>query len=262
MANKKRIATTLGAMALTAVIAIGGTLAYLSTVTETKTNQFSSTADIKGKIEETEWDEKHPNGWTDYKPGEATSKDPKIVIEEGSAWTAMKLDFKDAAENKMDYARFSKYAAYDKINDGWKLIAKNGEGSELYMYTAAVDAEKDGGATKPLFNNITVNAGITTVHSSSVTKYFKRVVKTDENGVITSDETVEVGQNEVTGEDAYFDQDGNPVGAGSTLPKFSIDAKGYAIQTEGLTADQAAAELIKLANTDVNAGSNAYFTAL
>ena len=53
MANKKKIAMTLGAMALTAVVAIGGTLAYLSSVTETKTNTFSSSKDITTELKET-----------------------------------------------------------------------------------------------------------------------------------------------------------------------------------------------------------------
>lgn len=261
MANKKKIAMTLGAMALTAVVAIGGTLAYLSSVTETKKNEFTSSKNIGGTVEETEWDKKHPDGWTDYQPGESSAKDPKIVLTEGSssAWAAMRLDYLDAADNKLSYEKFQKYAAHDGINEGWKLIAQNGEGSDLYMYETVVT---DTAPTTPLFDNITVGAGITTVHSSSVTEFYKRVVEKDANGVIISDKTVMVGKEEVTGEDAYFDQDGNPVGVGSTLPKFTIEAKGYAVQSKEIEKAQAIEELIKLANTGVDANSKAYFEAV
>lgn len=256
MANKKRIATTLGAMALTAVIAVGGTLAYLSTITETKRNEFTSSKNIDGTIEEKEWDKTHEKGWTDYQPGEATAKDPKIVLTKGSAWAAMRLDYLDAADNKLNYVKFSKYAAHDGINDGWKIIARNGEGSDLYMYETVVTEDAP---SATLFDSITVSAGITTVHSSSVTEYFKRVIEKDANGVITKDETVSVGKDEVQGTDAYFDQDGNPVGVGSKLPKFAIEAKGYAVQSEGINEIKAAEELINLANTGIDESSNAYF---
>lgn len=259
MASKKRLAATLGAMALTAVLAVGGTLAYISTVTETKTNTFSSGSDIKGWVEETAWDKTHPNGWTDYKPGEATAKDPKLVLEEGSesAWTAMKLTFKDAANNIVPYATFKGYAEHDGINEGWELIAANALGEELYAHKSQING---GEATTTLFDNITVNAGVTTVGSSTTTEYFKRVVEYNADGTVKRDTLVKV---EDTSDEtiAYYDKDGNAVGS-DTLPSFAIDTKGYAIQTAEINYATAKTELIALANTGVEETSSAYFRAV
>lgn len=261
MANKKKMAMTLGAMALTAVIAIGGTLAYMSQITGTKENKFTSAKNVDGTIEETEWETNHPNGWTDYQPGQATAKDPKIKLESGSenAWAAIRLDFLDASLKTLDYDRFSKYATYDKINEKWKIIAKNDDGSELYMYSDEVTPEAP---TTALFNEIKVSAGITTVHSSTITKYFKRIVEKDEDGKITRDEVIEVGKEEVKGEDAFFDEDGNPVGVGNKLPEFRINATGYAVQVTEVNYEMAKVELIKLANTGVSEASSSYFKAV
>ncbi len=258
--NKKRLVKGLTIVALLAIVAVGATLAYLTNVTDTKTNTFSSSGKVVGKIEETEWDKTHKDGWTDYQPGEATVKDPKVTLDANSedAWVGMQLDFKDASGTLMSYDKFSKYAAYDAISEGWVKVATNGNGSELWAYKTA--AVTKGTSSPTLFNNITVSAGITTVGTTSTTDLYKRVITKDTDGKITSDVLTKIEGTPETNV-AYFDADGNPIGTNDTLPSFSIDAKGYAVQSAGKVDFAAAvAEMIKLANTG-KTGSDV-FTAI
>ena len=74
MANKK-LRNTLIAVGLIAVVGIGGTLAYLSQVTDTKTNTFTMGKGITGETEEPNWKEESGK---DYTPGKVIAKDPLI----------------------------------------------------------------------------------------------------------------------------------------------------------------------------------------
>ena len=67
MNKMKKITATAAAMVLSAGIAVGGTLAYLNSVTETKTNTFTSSKNITTTLTETEWLE---NSGKDYTPGQ------------------------------------------------------------------------------------------------------------------------------------------------------------------------------------------------
>ena len=53
MNKMKKITATAAAMVLSAGIAVGGTLAYLNSVTETKTNTFTSSKNITTTLTET-----------------------------------------------------------------------------------------------------------------------------------------------------------------------------------------------------------------
>ena len=55
MNKMKKITATAAAMAISAGLAVGGTLAYLNSVTETKTNTFTSGKNITTTLTETEW---------------------------------------------------------------------------------------------------------------------------------------------------------------------------------------------------------------
>ena len=55
MTTCKKITLTAAAMVLSAGLAVGGTLAYLNAVTETKTNTFTSSRNITTTLTETEW---------------------------------------------------------------------------------------------------------------------------------------------------------------------------------------------------------------
>ena len=72
---------------------------------------------------------------------------------------AIKVDYADADGNLMSAETFKKYAAvtdYDKTN--WEMVSSNKDGSEIWVYKKAVDANS---STEALFNNVEVYTGIT-----------------------------------------------------------------------------------------------------
>ena len=269
MANKKRLAATFGAMALTAVIAIGGTLAYLSNVTETKTNTFTSAGkDVNGSVKEENWEKEGKDQASDYTPGQVIAKDPTIQLEADSesAWVGVKLEFLGSDGVRMAYGTpktedaaatgFNVYASHDGIKEGWVLIAKNEQGSELYAYqTNAIE----GGQSAPtIFDEITVNAGITKVTENVQKTYYKKTTVLDADGNITSETTIPVKVEEMDPTVTYYDENGNAVGA-QTLPKFEILVKGFAVQSADNT-DFAAVkkQIIDLANASLADGETPY----
>ena len=82
MNKMKKITATAAAMVLSAGIAVGGTLAYLNSVTETKTNTFTSSKNITTTLTETEWLE---NSGKDYTPGDVIKKNPVMINESDQA---------------------------------------------------------------------------------------------------------------------------------------------------------------------------------
>lgn len=74
MKNKK-LKLSILSLALVAVVGIGGTLAYLSSKTDPKTNTFTMGKGITGETEEPHWDPKEAEKFT---PGQVIAKDPQI----------------------------------------------------------------------------------------------------------------------------------------------------------------------------------------
>jgi predicted ribosomally synthesized peptide with SipW-like signal peptide len=74
MANKK-LRNSLIALSLVAVVGIGGTLAYLTHITNTETNTFTMGKGITGETDEPNWKEENAQNFT---PGKVIAKDPLI----------------------------------------------------------------------------------------------------------------------------------------------------------------------------------------
>ncbi len=74
MKNKKLI-IGIATLTLVAAVGIGGTLAYLTAITSTKTNTFTMGKGITGETEEPGWDEKEA---ANFVPGKLITKDPVI----------------------------------------------------------------------------------------------------------------------------------------------------------------------------------------
>ena len=207
-------------------------------------------------IIEEKWEEIGKDMAKKYTPGDVIAKDPVITIEKGNVWVGMQLEYLDALKKNIAYGSvdettnkktgFSSYAQYDGINESWQLIAKNSEGSELYMNKTALAT---GGKTAPIFDNINVNAGITQITETTNATYYTKTTKI-ENGVIVSEELTKV--------------EGVPTTAVAfeKLPPFEIKATGYAVQSENVLEDVAKTELINLANAGVEEGSAKFFVAI
>ena len=232
MTTCKKITLTAAAMVLSAGLAVGGTLAYLNAVTETKTNTFTSSRNITTTLTETEWTS---DSGKNYLPGDVIKKNPVMNNES------------DDKGNLMSAEEFKKYASItDYDNDNWKMATVNSDGSEVWIYMTAVEA---GESTEALFNNVTVNAGITEEWSSAAKTTTIYKCDADGNKLSIIDTTKEQYDPTVI----YKDADGNIVSAG-TLPTFNIKVTGFAVQAS-IFADynEAQPELIKLVNSKTSA---------
>lgn len=66
------------ALALVALLAIGGTLAYLTAVTNSKENTFTMGKGITGTTEEPKWEDTGKKDAENFTPGKVIAKDPQI----------------------------------------------------------------------------------------------------------------------------------------------------------------------------------------
>lgn len=100
--SKKRIALICTSLALSAVVAVGGTLAYL-TASATKTNTFTVGSDLTGILAEPNWDGGDPactepslgqNIAKHVVPNLKIPKDPTVIntSDNQDAWVAIKLN--------------------------------------------------------------------------------------------------------------------------------------------------------------------------
>ena len=108
MTTCKKITLTAAAMVLSAGLAVGGTLAYLNAVTETKTNTFTSSRNITTTLTETEWTS---DSGKNYLPGDVIKKNPVMNNESDQpVYMAVKVDYLDDKGNLMSAEEFKKYA--------------------------------------------------------------------------------------------------------------------------------------------------------
>ncbi len=241
MNKMKKITATAAAMALSAGLVVGGTLAYLNSVTETKTNTFTSGKNITTTLTETEWTS---DSGKNYTPGDVIRKNPVMVNESDQAvYMAIKVDYQDAQGNLMSADDFAKYASVSDYNsENWEKLAVNSDGSEFWIYKSAVDADS---STEALFNNVEVYTGITEEWSSQAKT--TTIYKCDADG--NKLEIIDVTKEEYDPTVIYKDANDNVVDAG-TLPTFNIKVTGFAIQASTF-ADykEAQSELVKLVNS-------------
>ena len=162
-------------------------------------------------------------------------------------YMAVKVDYLDDKGNLMSAEEFKKYALItDYDNDNWKMATVNSDGSEVWIYMTAVEA---GESTEALFNNVTVNTGITEEWSSAAKTTTIYKCDADGNKLSIIDTTKEQYDPTVV----YKDADGNIVSAG-TLPTFNIKVTGFAVQASTFADyNEAQPELIKLVNSKTSA---------
>ncbi len=154
---KKRTLTILS-IALVAVLAIGGTLAYLAATTEQYENAFTFAENVKAKLDEPNWD---PEEGQDLVPGYEMDKDPMITNMSDNGvdeFVAIRVNFSDILGVKLsdaDTARLLELIAIDWNTTDWTLADEEMEGQaeQIWVYNSAITP---GEVTNPLFNTVTI----------------------------------------------------------------------------------------------------------
>ena len=249
---KKKVLLAAGSVALVGTIAVGGTLAYLSSMTETKKNVFTGSNLIHGELTETEWNEE---SGSNYYPGKVIAKNPQIVnyaedksIDAYVAVTVKFFDTTNGANTQLSYDDFTKYAEVDFDTTNWELISDAEDGTRVYMYKEVLQA---GNTTDSVFNEVTINTGIKCVFEkkTETEKVYKEVDKDTENAIEKDGKyyvLVEESSVTVNSEDNYVIIDGEEVReTGLVLPTFDIDVQGYMVQST-IEKDTAKTELLKM----------------
>lgn len=237
---KKRIMKILTALSVVAVVTVGGTLAYLHTVTETKTNVFSSNKNISIQLRELKWDgydfedEQPGDGLTpkpgiteevkknlgviqasSYVPGQKIPKDPAVKNngdqDSVDCWVAMKVQYFNDDKQEVSYSDFaSAYLQESGIafDSNWEEIMKpDGDSSKYDIYYYKEVLKKDGtpNVAEPLFSEVPLSWELEPVEK------------------MEGDQKIE------------------------KLPTFQIVVKAYAVQSDGVDTEMAKAELYRLA---------------
>lgn len=266
--NKKRMAKGIAAAALIGVIAVGSTLAYLSSVTETKTNKFTGAGNIDATIDETNWKED-----VEYLPGEVKAKNPQITNSATSStpiYTGVKIEFTDKDGNPISYTDFQEN--YGKLQIGttkddegniigwqegintsaWEMADdKYGDKGIFVYYSANEGILAKGAQTDPaVFDGLKVNGAIKKVITSTTTDVYPAIK--DETGKLVADKangSLETG----TAVDQYqviVDENGNVVENATGLPEFNVNVTGYGVQATDSTKDNYKDELLYLAGLE------------
>ncbi len=242
--KKKNLAIAAGAVAMVGVMAVGGTLAFLTNDSNTSTNVFTGDDnDLNGKVVE-KFDHESASS---YLPGDVITKAPKLTNDSDSvdAYVAAKVTYIVDGEN-VNYSDFTvKYADIDFDTTKWSTI--NDEQS-VWMYNDVLAA---GQSTSDLFTQVTVKTGIETVKNKDTKTTYKYDevtadsgqidLITEENGTLhyykLVEETKDVTESE--SENGY-------------LPTLQIVVKGYMVQAKNIDSNTAKDQLLNLVAEDNN----------
>lgn len=247
---KKNLALTLSALALTAVVTVGGTLAYLSDVTETAQNVFASSNNITGHLTETDWSSKDGSSYT---PGKVLAKTPLITLKKDSvdSYVAMVVSCTDNDTNPVPVADFEsaygdlRYNNTGDLNTAWKHIGYKANVGDVYVLEdasgnpVALNATNADAVAPALFDSVKINVGIKEVwaQKTELTKYY--FIDAAGNKIFLS------ADSKVTENTAYYDASGNKVNI-ATLPQFKINVKGYLTQAKDVDASTGLANLLDM----------------
>ncbi len=145
-AKARRALLTLSLVLVMMVVAVGGTIAWLTDTTQTITNTFTD-SEVDIKLAETT---------KDYKmvPGNTISKDPTVTVEANSeaAWLFVKIEKVNNFDNYMTY----------NMQDGWTELTgvTLPENTKVY-YRQVAASTADQPFTVIKDNTVTVNEGVT-----------------------------------------------------------------------------------------------------
>lgn len=228
MLKKKRLRNLAIAAAIIVIAGTGGTLAYLSAVTETKTNIFTMGTGITGQTDEPGWKEETA---LNFVPGKVIAKDPEIKNTSADTtepvYAAAKITYqkKDASGNWVD----TTYANLDRfINIRTKTKTAIMEGFNTSAWSVSDDYTA-------VYYNQTLPSGQTTekifteVEIDPLALTPEQVKSADEGGIVQFDQT------------KYEEKDAQGNVTGYTyknyeMGDFQITVTGYLCQTEGFSS--------------------------
>ena len=194
--KRKRAGLAITGLLVVAIIAVGATLALLSTTTGTKTNAFSSNRNISIQLRENKWDgytfedgagdsttglEENPNYTGNkedlgvnqakaYLPGQSIPKNPTVKNNNTNGngvetRVALKVTY-FIGEQQVTYETFkNKLLATDGIefNNKWKQIDGNDNDNmaDIYLYQDVLGLKEDvNNTTTPLFSTVPINKNL------------------------------------------------------------------------------------------------------
>lgn len=145
--KKKNVLTMALSVSLVGVIAVGGTLAYLTANTGVVENTFTTSDNIQMNLNETALDEDGKadpskprvttNTYNDVVPGVAYDKDPSVQmtsVPTGGAYVFMAVTGLDT-DSETD-----KYTVATEISSEWEKLTDNEGKDGLYVYVGTDDA--------------------------------------------------------------------------------------------------------------------------
>jgi len=167
MNRSKRTSISLLLGALLTVMLVGGTLAYLTTTTETRVNNFTflGDSDINATLTEPAWD---PAKGLNLTPGTVVPKDPIITNTSTNnleVYAAMRVTFKNGSGVTLTSVEHTRLMTLVTINWAtsatWTPVGTAGPVT-IYNYTTKLASTGATSVTAPLFTTVTINSNVTT----------------------------------------------------------------------------------------------------
>lgn len=204
MKQSKRMKVILS-ICLVAVLAIGGTWAYLSTQTQKLTNVFTFQENITADLTEPGWtggtdenDNGIPDAAENMVPGSEVSKDPQITNTSNiDEYVAIKLTFQDGSGNTLSQADMTKLMGLITIQSGttstynvadWTLAVTSEAGkSEQTWYYNTLLTHTTNNLTSAIFDSILINEDISSADFAWLNGTYGEVKA--EDGTVTTQGT-------------------------------------------------------------------------
>lgn len=161
MNKKKKNLTIILSVVLVAAIAIGLTLAYLFSRTDPVTNVFTFAENIRGDLEEPNWDSDNA---LNLVPGKKVEKDPQITNTSTNAVTeyaAIKLTFQNGKGEKLTDAQTATLLGMLDIDwsNNWALKEGTSTSAEqIYVFNLTLPQNV---TSDPVFYSVTIKDSIT-----------------------------------------------------------------------------------------------------
>jgi len=156
--KKKKLLTAALSVLLVAALAVGATLAYLSTRTNIETNTFTFAENIRALLTEPNWD---PDNGLELVPGAEIPKDPQITNTSNNGvdvYASIRLEFVDGAGVALSATDMTKLMTLISVNwniANWTIAdaAMEDKTEQIWIYEGKIAPAF---TTTPLFDKVTI----------------------------------------------------------------------------------------------------------